>query len=88
VTTNSIKQTFNRRVVEERLSGMDLSLVYAVPDHPWVDEADGAAVSIAMPVVERGQYDGLIERVSEVKVDEDSEYTAAMDEEAGRILNT
>jgi hypothetical protein len=53
-----------------------------------VDEADGAAVSIAMPVVERGQYDGLIERVSEGKVDENSEYTAAMVEEAGRILST
>ena len=85
VTTNSIKQTFNRRVVEERLTGMGLSLVYAVPDHPWVDEADGAAVRIAMTVVERGQRDGLVERVIEEKVDENGEYTVTVAEESGRI---
>ena len=85
VTTNSIKQTFNRRVVEERLTGMRLSLVYAVPDHPWVDEADGAAVRIAMTVVERGQRDGLIERVIEEKVGENGEYIVIVAEEAGRI---
>ncbi len=85
VTTNSIKQTFNRRVVEERLTGMKLSLVYAVPDHPWVDEADGAAVRIAMTVVERGQRDGLIERVTDEKVDENGEYTVSVAEETGRI---
>lgn len=29
---------------------MPLSLVFAIPDHPWVDTADGAAVRIAMTV--------------------------------------
>lgn len=55
VTTNSLKQTFNRRVME-RFLGKGLSLVYAVPDHPWVDEADGAAVRIAMTVAEPNKY--------------------------------
>ena len=27
-----------------------LSLVYTIPDHPWVDDADGADVRIAMTV--------------------------------------
>jgi hypothetical protein len=27
-----------------------LTLAYAIPDHPWVDNADGAAVRIAMTV--------------------------------------
>jgi hypothetical protein len=85
VTTNSIKQTFNRRVVEERLTDLGLSLVYAVPDHPWVDEADGAAVRIAMTVVERGQRDGLIERVIGEKVGEYGEYVVVVAEEMGRI---
>ncbi|GGJ65531.1 class I SAM-dependent DNA methyltransferase [Deinococcus aquiradiocola] len=85
VTTNSIKQTFNRRVVEDRLRDMDLSLVYAVPDHPWVDEADGAAVRIAMTVVERGQHDGVLERVVEESVGENGEYVVQVVEEAGRI---
>jgi hypothetical protein len=49
ITTNSIKQTFNRRVVQ---SAMDagLYLTFAIPDHPWVESADGAAVRIAMSV--------------------------------------
>jgi hypothetical protein len=49
ITTNSLRQTFNRRVVEAALvEGMHLA--YAIPDHPWVDSADGAAVRIAMTV--------------------------------------
>lgn len=90
VTTNSIKQTFNRRVIEDHLTASvkdahPLSLVYAVPDHPWVDEADGAAVRIAMTVVARGKRDGLLERVVDEQVGENGEYvvkTAAM---VGRI---
>jgi hypothetical protein len=27
-----------------------LSLLFAIPDHPWVDTAEGAAVRIAMTV--------------------------------------
>jgi hypothetical protein len=49
ITTNSIKQTFNRRVVAAALK-QGLSLRFAIPDHPWVDTADGAAVRIAMTV--------------------------------------
>jgi hypothetical protein len=32
-----------------------LSLVFAIPDHPWVDSADGAAVRIAMTVAGPGR---------------------------------
>ncbi len=49
ITTNSITQVFNRRVVSRALNG-GLRIVYAVPDHPWVEAADGAAVRIAMTV--------------------------------------
>ncbi len=49
ITTNSLKQTFNRRVVQAALD-RGLSLAFAIPDHPWVDSADGAAVRIAMTV--------------------------------------
>ncbi|MFO0490161.1 MAG: class I SAM-dependent DNA methyltransferase [Curvibacter sp.] len=49
ITTNSLRQTFNRKVIERHLGEKPpLSLVFAVPDHPWVDSADGAAVRIAM----------------------------------------
>jgi len=49
ITTNSIRQTFNRRVVRAALDG-NLYLTFAIPDHPWVDTAEGAAVRIAMTV--------------------------------------
>ncbi|MCK6405133.1 MAG: class I SAM-dependent DNA methyltransferase [Rhodocyclaceae bacterium] len=49
ITTNSLKQTFNRRVVQGALD-KGVALAFAVPDHPWVDSADGAAVRIAMTV--------------------------------------
>jgi len=49
ITTNSIRQTFNRRIVKRALN-LGLSLRFAIPDHPWVDTADGAAVRIAMSV--------------------------------------
>jgi len=51
ITTNSITQTFNRRILEQHLNGEPpLSLAWAIPDHPWVDAASGAAVRIAMTV--------------------------------------
>jgi hypothetical protein len=49
ITTNSIRQAFNRRVVHRALL-QGISLRFAIPDHPWVDTADGAAVRIAMTV--------------------------------------
>jgi hypothetical protein len=55
ITTNSIRQTFNRKVVQAHLEGKNpVSLVFAVPDHPWVDSTDGAAVRIAMTAAEAG----------------------------------
>jgi hypothetical protein len=51
ITTNSVTMIFNRRVVEASLRAMPpLRLAFAIPDHPWVDSADGADVRIAMTV--------------------------------------
>ena len=51
ITTNSLRQSFNRQVTETQLAVQPpLSLVFAIPNHPWVDTADGAAVRIAMTV--------------------------------------
>lgn len=113
VTTNSITQTFSRRVIERYLSspvrgggsgvaadggdspqapdeaatphhhpsdgppppvGEDhLSLLLAIPDHPWTKATkDAAAVRIAMTVAERGQAEGrLIEIVGESGLETD-----------------
>ena len=65
ITTNSLPQTFNRRVVQHHLAAKPpLSLTFAIPDHPWVDAADGAAVRIAMTVGEAGESLGLLQRVT------------------------
>lgn len=65
ITTNSLKQTFNRRVLEPHLNDTKkpLSLVFAVPDHPWVDVNDGAAVRIAMTVGMAGEHPGQLRQV-------------------------
>lgn len=62
ITTNSLRQTFNRKVLEPHLDDpkSPLSLVFAIPDHPWVDAGDGAAVRIAMTVAEAGRATGRL----------------------------
>lgn len=82
ITTNSVTQAFNRRVLQAHLregdgaappslaaesaecvgrgSPVPLHLAFAVPDHPWVDSADGAAVRIAMTVGVMGVGEGRL----------------------------
>jgi len=62
ITTNSLRQTFNRKVLEPHLSDpkTPLSLIFAIPDHPWVDAGDGAAVRIAMTVATAGKTTGRL----------------------------
>jgi len=59
ITTNSLPQAFNRRVVQAALTANPpIHLAYAVADHPWVDSAGGAAVRISMTVVAAGAAEG------------------------------
>ncbi|MBL9177972.1 MAG: class I SAM-dependent DNA methyltransferase [Verrucomicrobiaceae bacterium] len=64
ITTNSITQAFNRRVVGAALGDETASLIFAVPDHPWVSSNDGAAVRIAMTVLSRGAGSGVLATVT------------------------
>jgi hypothetical protein len=60
ITTNSITQSFNRRVVSSMLETKPaVSIVFAIGDHPWVDASDGAAVRISLTVVESGSAQGV-----------------------------
>jgi SAM-dependent methyltransferase len=73
ITTNSLPQVFNRKVVEQNLNAAKdpLSLVFAISDHPWMkalapeerDTTRYAAVRIAMTVGERGDHQGHFYRV-------------------------
>ena len=40
VSTNSIRQKFERRVIQHTSEAAEpISLLYAIPDHPWVDDS-------------------------------------------------
>lgn len=65
ITTNSIVQTFNRRIVADSLADGSLHLAFAVPDHPWVESSDGASVRIAMTVGVPGEATGVLLRVTD-----------------------
>ena len=52
ITTNSIRQIQQRRVMEFHLNKkIPIRIPFAIPDHPWVDK--GAAVRIAMTSAEQ-----------------------------------
>ena len=66
VTTNSITQLFSRRVIAAHLEPKDrVSLTFAIPNHPWVDEKDGAAVRIAMTAAVKGKAEGQLLTVTD-----------------------
>lgn len=87
ITTNSLRQTFNRRVVEQQFASTPpLSLLFAIPDHPWVDSGDGAAVRIAMTVGEVGELEGrLLAVVQEEYMPGDDAARIALVESSGSI---
>ncbi|WP_370638356.1 class I SAM-dependent DNA methyltransferase [Aurantimonas sp. VKM B-3413] len=74
VTTNSITQLFNRRVIEGRINGNSkASIVFAVGDHPWTKAThDAASVRIAMTVAAVAKEGVLLEIQHESGVDTDS----------------
>ena len=74
VTTNSITQVFSRRVVARRIEAKkSVSLLMAIPDHPWTKATEkAAAVRIAMTVATAGRFEGVLrEVVREAKLDTD-----------------
>ncbi|NEU12804.1 class I SAM-dependent DNA methyltransferase [Methylobacterium sp. BTF04] len=87
VTTNSISQVFQRRVMERHLNAKrPISLVMAVADHPWTKATrDAAAVRIAMTVAEAGRQEGTLhEVVRETGLDTDQP-VVDLDERYGTI---
>lgn len=91
ITTNSLRQTFNRRVLEPHLGDAKrpLSLLFAIPDHPWVDTVDGAAVRIGMTVAAAGNRPGrLMTVVSESGDRNEAEgHQVALKTEVGLIFS-
>lgn len=89
ITTNSLRQAFNRRVLEPHLnnSKKPLSLAFAVPDHPWVDGNDGAAVRIAMTVGVRGEVSGELCQVISESGDDDGSRSVVLNSRFGKLFS-
>jgi len=91
ITTNSLRQTFNRRVLEPHLNDpkKPLSLLFAIPDHPWVDTQLGAAVRIAMTVGAVGNRAGrLLSLSSETKEKSEADGRAVtFDHQIGKVFS-
>ncbi|MCB1989492.1 MAG: class I SAM-dependent DNA methyltransferase, partial [Burkholderiaceae bacterium] len=84
ITTNSLTMVFNRRVVQAALDkGCHLHM--AIPDHPWVDSANGAAVRIAMTVLAADASEGLVLTVTDERPGEHGEITVALTETTGLV---
>ncbi len=88
ISTNSISQKFNSRVIASALSGEHPGhLAFAIPDHPWIDSKDGAAVRIAMTVIASEVGEGVLETVT-AEVHSDCEpglIDVSLDEHLGLI---
>ncbi len=84
ITTNSLRQTFNRRVVQAALD-KGCHLLMAIPDHPWVDGANGAAVRIAMTVAAPGAGEGQLLTVTDEQPGEHGEVAVTLAERTGMI---
>jgi hypothetical protein len=84
ITTNSLRQSFNRAVLENHM-GESLSLAFVMPDHPWVDSADGADVRVALSVAQRGSGSGRLFTVVRENPVRDGEVAIELREQAGII---
>ncbi|HYC05242.1 MAG TPA: DNA methyltransferase [Azospirillaceae bacterium] len=64
ITTNSITQTFSRRVMQRHLKERHpLHMTFAIPDHPWADTSGAAMVRVAMTVGAQGPGPGILKTV-------------------------
>ncbi|MCX6950611.1 MAG: class I SAM-dependent DNA methyltransferase, partial [Verrucomicrobia bacterium] len=94
ITTNSVRQTSNRRVMQAHLGPILeddslplLSLRMAIPDHPWVESADGAAVRIAITVagLKKPDRNGELSIVTEESTGSDGEVAIKLATKTGHI---
>lgn len=85
ITTNGIRRINNRKVVEKYLYGdPKISIVMAIPDHPWIKGKNSAQVRIAMTAAELGDNQGILYKMSDEKIDNDSD-TLALESSVGAI---
>lgn len=85
ITTNSITQTYNRRIVRDFIANDNGRILFSIPDHPWVDTTDGAAVRVAMTVGSRKKSDGVCKTIKSEHISSNGEYFVSFSDKVGRI---
>ena len=86
ITTKSITQSFSRMVIAQHMVGKGrVSLVFVIPNHPWIDEADGADVRVAFTVAEKGKIVGRRLEVLREKPVGEGAFEVELFESAGLI---
>lgn len=83
ITTNSITQAFNRRVLTRHLE-RGMRIIWAIPDHPWTDDISGAAVRIAMTVGSTEPQPAVLNEVVAEKAWDDADSPAVLEFRATR----
>ncbi len=84
ITTNSLRQTFNRRVVQAALD-KGTHLLMAIADHPWGKNTNDAAVRISMTVLAPGAGEGSVFTVTDEQPNEDGEILVELAEKTGLL---
>ena len=88
ITTNSLRQTFNRKVIQSHLQNPKaISMIFAVPDHPWIDSSDGADVRISMTVATSGEHQGVLLKVIKESHKESGEAALKFEINKGKIFS-
>jgi hypothetical protein len=87
ITTNSVRQSHNRKVMEKHINGSPpLSLVFAIPDHPWVASDDGSDVRIAMTAGAVTDQPGTLQTVTREEQSKGTHWEVELSEQNGTIL--
>ena len=87
ITTNSISQAFSRKLLQYHLGQKEsFSIRFAIPDHPWVDSSNGAAVRVAMTVCDGTGRDGMLKSVLKEMPANQGEFTVSTEDSVGNIL--
>ncbi len=84
ITTNSIRMAQSRPVIAKVLDA-GASIAYAIPDHPWVDTADGAAVRVSMTSLARTNEPGVVDAVAEGATLDDGEVIVQLSSSRGQV---
>lgn len=86
ITTNSLRQSFSRKVVEKTLDiNSDCSIKFVIPDHPWVDSADGAAVRVTLISVDSNKAPGIVALIRNEEAEGSGAYKITLDNKSGHI---